>query len=212
MAINSYTTLKTAILKWLLKDSGDAYFTSDMLDNIIFLAESELSRRLRIRQMRDSATLSYTGSDNAEALPTGFLEAYSVRFTGAVSPQEIQFADAGFFARNNLYQITGQPEFFYTTEDSLILGPTPDGSYSVTLDYYKAIPNLSGSTTDNLVLLAFPDLYLFACLKQAYIASQDMEREGIYEARIDKLINEANRADRKTIAAKGTRGVARTII
>lgn len=212
MAINTYTTLKTAISKWLLKDSSDSYFTSAMIDDIIFLAESELSRRLRIRQMRDQATLNYTLNDNAEDLPTGFLEAYSVRFSGSNSPQEIQYADAGYFARNNLYASQGQPSFFYFDETSMIVGPAPDGDYDIILDYYKSIPNLSGSQTTNSVLTAFPDIYLFACLKQAYIASQDTAREAVYEARIDKLIMEANKSDSKTIAIKGARGTARTII
>lgn len=212
MAINSYTTLKTAILKWMVKDSGDSFFTSDMLDNIIYLAESEISRRLRVRQMRDQATLTTTGGVSSVSLPTGYLEAFSVRFSNSNFPQEIQFADSGYFSRNNLYALSGQPSYFYNDEDSIILGPTPDTAYEIALDYYKAIPNLSDSVTDNKVLLAFPDLYLFACLKQAYIASQDMEREAVFESRLDKLVGEANRSDRKTIAAKGTRGVARQII
>ena len=212
MAINTYTTLKDAIYKWLVKNSNDAFYTSSMVDDIIFLAEAELSRRLRVRQMRTTDDLIMTPSNNAVALPADYREAYSVYYSGGNSPQEIQYASPALFARNSLYQQSGLPGYFYIDGESIILGPTPDSGYEFTLDYYADIPNLSGSVADNLVLLAYPDLYLVACLKQAYIASQDDTQEAKYEARLEKMIAEIQKEDNKNVAAKGLRGVARQII
>lgn len=212
MAINTYTTLKDAIYKWLVKNSNDAFYTSSMVDDIIFLAEAELSRRLRVREMRTTDDLTMTGNDRFTTLPTDYREAYSVYYTGSGNPQEIQYASPAFFARNSLYQQSGKPSYFYTDGGNIVFGPTPDSAYEFTLDYYANIENLSGSVADNPILLAFPDMYLIACLKQAYIASQDAEQEAKYEARLEKMIREIEKADQNNIAAKGARGIARQII
>lgn len=208
--INTYSELKDAIYKWMVKDSSDPFFTSDMLDNVIYLAENELNRRLRVRQMRDTASLVIAAADNTTATPTGFIEAYTVWLDSPI--QEIQSASAGVFSRNGLYLQTGNPLYFYINNDSFVWGPLPDTDYTATLDFYKKIPNLSGTQATNDIITDFPDIYLFACLKQAYIAAQDLEREASFEQRVAGLIAEANSKDRKIAIAKGSRGVARTII
>lgn len=208
--ISTYSELKSAIYKWLVKDSSDPFFNSDMIDNIIFMAENELNRRLRVRQMRDTATLDITAADNTTDAPTGFIEAYSIYLDSPV--QEIQSASAGIFSRDGLYLQTGNPSYFYIKGDSFVWGPVPDSTYTATLDFYKKIPNLSSTQTTNNVLRDFPDLYLFSCLKQAYIAAQDIEREASFEQRSAALIAEANSKDKKASIVKGSRGIARTII
>lgn len=208
--ISTYTELKTAIYKWLIKDSSDPFFDATMMDNIIYLAENELNRRMRVRQMRDVASLAVTAADNTTPAPEGFIEAYSLYLNSPV--QEVQSASAGVFTRNGLYLQTGNPTYFFVNNDNFVWGPIPDSDYTVTLDYYKKIPSLSDTQTINDIIRDFPDIYLFTCLKQAYIAAQDIEREASFEQRAAQLIAEANSKDRKTSIAKGSRGVARTII
>ena len=208
--ISNYTELKAAIYKWLVKDNTDSFFDSDMMDNIIFMAEAELNRRMRVRQMRDTASVSITAGENASALPTDFIEMYSIWLDSPV--QEIQSGSAGIFCRNNYYLTQGSPELFYLDSGSIVFGPIPDSDYTATVDYYKKITALSDSNATNDILTDFPDLYLFTCLKHAYIAAQDVEREGVYEQRVALLISEANSKDKKASIAKGSRGIARSII
>lgn len=208
--ISNYSELVTAIYKWLVKDSSDPFFDAGTVDNIIYLAENELNRRLRVRQMRDTASLSINAADNSTLLPSGFIEAYSIYLDAPT--QEIQSASAGYFTRNGLFLTTGNPSFFYIENGSFVWGPLPDTDYTASLDYYKKIPNLSSTQSTNDVLTDFPDMYLFTCLKHAYILAQDVEREGVYEARVANLIAEANSKDKKASIVKGSRGVARQII
>ncbi len=210
--ISNYSELVQAIYKWLVKDSNDPYYNSAMIDNIIYLAETELSRRLRVRKMRDTAILTTAAGINAVTLPTGFKQVYSAYYNTANTPQELEYASPAVFARNNLYQGKGQPRYYYIDSGSMVLGVTPDAEYEFTLDYYKSIPNLSSTNTTNDILTDYPDMYLFACLKQAFIASQDSEREGQYEARLDKLVMEATKEDKQSINTNGLRGKARSII
>lgn len=208
--ISTYSELKTAIYKWLIKDSNDPFYDSSTLDNIIYLAEAEMNRRMRVRQMRVTDTVAITASNNASDLPDDFIEAYSVYLNSPI--QEVQSASAGVFSRNNLYLNSGSPTYYYITEGQFIWGPIPDSDYSAEVEYYKKIPGLSGTQTTNDIIRDFPDIYLFTCLKHAYIAGQDVEREGVYEQRIAVLLAEANSKDRKAAISKGSRGVARPII
>lgn len=208
--ISNYSELKAALYKWLVKDNTDPFFDSDMMDNIIFMAETELNRRMRVRQMRDTASVSITAGDNSSSLPTDFIEMYSVWLNSPV--QEVQSASAGVFSRGNYYLTQGSPELFYLDSDTIVFGPIPDSDYTATVDYYKKISALSDSNTTNAILTDFPDIYLFTSLKHAYIAAQDVEREGVYEQRAAMLIAEANAKDKKASFAKGSRGIARSII
>jgi hypothetical protein len=114
-------------------------------------------------------------------------------------------------ASKGLFSKTDTPQFFYFDEDSLVFAPIPSSDVNITVDYYKSIPNLSDANTTNSILTAFPDLYLVACLKQAYMANQD-DKELVYEQRMDKLIDQINRADSKNNLSSGSRGYARSII
>lgn len=207
--VNSFSTLKDAIYAWLLKDTSDVFFTSARVDTIIFLAEAEMSRRLRIRELKESAALTITAGNNAVAIPANFREAVAMYLSDG---SEIQYASQSFFVRNNLYNEIAKPQYYYIDESNFILGGVPATSYSATVDYYKNIPNLSVSVTTNSVLTSYPELYLYMCLKHAYIASQDVEKEAMFEARLEKIISEINSADSKTMAQRGARGVARRII
>lgn len=209
--ISNYTELKASILKWLTKQSGDAYFNDAMLNDIIYLAEAEMSRRLRVKQMRAQVSFDLTAGDNTQALPTGFIEPCIVYKTGATSSPNIEYRDPSFFANHGLYTKSDTPQFFYFDEDSLVFGAVPASDVNITVDYYKSIPNLSDSNTTNTILTAFPDLYLVACLKQAYMANQD-DKELVYEQRMDKLIDQINRMDKKNTVTAGSRGNARAII
>ena len=209
--ISNYTDLKASILKWLIKDSGDTYFTDEMLDDVIYLAEAELSRRLRVRQMREQTTFNLTANDPTYPLPSGFLETYIIYRTGASDEPNIEFMTASGFAERGLFTKTGTPSFFHINEDSFVFGPVPSSDVNITLDYYKSIPNLSSTQTTNSILTNYPDMYLIACLKQAYMASQS-DREQIYEQRLERLIDQTNKADSRNMTANKSRGRARSII
>jgi hypothetical protein len=209
--ISNYTELKASILKWLIKDNDDTYFTEDMLDDVIYLAEAELTRRLRVRQMRDQTTFDLTAGDPNYPLPNGFLETYIIYRTGASDEPNIEFMTASGFAERGLFTKTGTPSFFYINEDSFVFGAVPSSDVNITVDYYKSIPNLSDSQATNSILTNYPDLYLIACLKQAHGASQT-DREAIYEQRLERLIDQTNKADKRNMTANKSRGRARGII
>lgn len=210
MAISNYTELKNAIYKWLIKDTDDAFLDSATVDNIIFLAEKELSRRLRVRQTRDATTLSLTAGNNSVALPADFLQVRSIYFNTPLN--EVRPASISYFNLYNLYGQSGVPKYYYLgSDDNIIFGPTPDTGYTLQMEYDKFIEGLSGSNTTNALLTAYPDLYLTACLQQAYMVLEDDDNEAKAMLKLDRLIDSVQKTENRSNMATNTRGTARKI-
>ena len=69
MAINSFTTLKSAIANWLDRDD-----LSDQLPDFIALNEALFNRVLRIRPMETIVTEATVGGTKSYDLPTGYVQ------------------------------------------------------------------------------------------------------------------------------------------
>ena len=71
MALNTYTSLKTAIANWLNRSD----LTNEIADDFIKLTEADFNSKLRIRQMEQIDTVTI----NAETVtvPTGFISVRS---------------------------------------------------------------------------------------------------------------------------------------
>ena len=83
MAISTYEQLKSALNDWGKRGDADAY-----LDTFIDLAESDIWRDLRIRDMETRATGNLSG--RTLALPSGYLEMRKFRLT-TTPPKELTY-------------------------------------------------------------------------------------------------------------------------
>ena len=62
---------------------------------------------------------------------------------------------------------SGRPNTYTILGDNFRFAPTPDGTYTATINYYKAIDALSDSTTTNYILTSHPGIYLYGSLYHA---------------------------------------------
>jgi hypothetical protein len=165
MSLDTYTNLKTAIARW----TGRADQSSD-IDDFIDMFEAWCNRNLRCAQMENEATA--TGSEYL-ALPGDFLELRDIQYQ--TSPvQQLEYvtpSQADGFAANTTRTL------YYTIVGGQfrLIGP-PSGSTLVRIDYYQAIPALSGSQATNWLLTQFPDAYLFGSLVHGAALSHDDPR------------------------------------
>lgn len=169
MALSTYTGLQASVASWLNKSN----LTSQIPD-FISLAEAQMNRALRIRQMeqRDTASVSAEYS----TLPSDFLEAKSLTASDGTTawdlepmPSEVISASA---AGN--YGQTGKPLFWARVATELRFYPVPDATYTVELTYWQQIPPLASNSTNWLLALA-PDAYLYGTLLQAAPFLRDAE-------------------------------------
>src|SRR5258708_1293337 len=79
MALATYSDLTASIANWF-GNRSDAGFTTAAADFVV-LAESEIYRRLRVREMETSTTIVTVAGTQTVALPTGFVGARRLYFT-----------------------------------------------------------------------------------------------------------------------------------
>lgn len=148
-SVFTYATLKDAIGNWLHRTDLAA-----RSEEFIALAEAKFNRELRIEDM----VSEYAGSilEPEITLPDDFLEAISLDVGGDAYQ---------FRSRTQFFSLEGN---YYTRRgDRLILAANLTESTDVSLVYYARVPALSDTNTNNWLLLAAPDLYLYSALLEA---------------------------------------------
>jgi hypothetical protein len=138
---------------------------SASIPTFISLAEAELNRDLRVRQMEvDLALTSIT--DNMITLATDIVDVKSLWVPGFEgTPLEPNGFDAvlanGLTGRPTMYARKGAKGVFF------------NGSGDVKGVVFQKIPGLGDSTPENWLLDEHPDVYLYGSLKQAAIYAKD---------------------------------------
>jgi hypothetical protein len=195
MAISTYAELQTAAANWLNRSDLTA-----RLPEFIALAEAQFNRRIRAPQ--NEATATQSASTAALTSPTDYaapnrlyatISGYKSRLP-QVEPDELRQCYDGR---------TGSPQVFAIIADTLTVGPTPDTSYSFTLDYYRTIPALASNST-NWLLTRHPDLYLYATLLQAEAFGWNDERIPLWRAAVEQTLEELRQdSSRRARSSKG---------
>lgn len=183
--LSTYTELRAAVATHLAR----ADLTTPIVD-FITLAEAKLNRILRVRQMEQRSTATAT---EYMALPTGFLELRNIQLNQTpkvaldmVSPDEID---------RNYSGSSGIPVVYCLLANQLQLGPAPDGTYTVEVDYYEVIPPLASNSSNWLLSLA-PDIYLYGALLEAAAFLIDDPRVPLWQAAFTQVVGQMQSMDR----------------
>lgn len=138
----------------------------------LIAAERMLSRRMRVPDMRTTATVTMT--DTVGTLPSGFLSVSSVR-NGTCLLQQTFSQDL----TSRTFRLSAGE--IHAMADELDLA------------YYQALPSLETNSTNWLSLLN-PDLYATAIAYEALLKAGRPEEAGAMAAVVQDMIAEENRA------------------
>ena len=184
MSITSYSTLKSSIADWLLRDD-----LTSVIPTFISLSEAQINRDIRDHRMVKRATADV---DTKYFLkPSDWVE--TIRFQLNTSPiANLLFVTPDQASEEQInYTASGKPKFFTNVGTQIEVVPTPDAIYAGELMYYSKVPALSDSNTDNWLLLAAPDIYLYGSLRQAAPYLNDDTRipvwQGLYRQGVEAL-------------------------
>jgi hypothetical protein len=198
MALTTYTELKTSIGDWLNRSD-----LTSVIPDFISLAEAQIERTLRTRQMIIRANASFDVSYGA--VPADFLEVKSLKLTSTnpITPMTYLSIDA---LDNEIakYTASGRPKFFGVVGDQFRIVPTPDANYTTELIYYAKLTKLSSSVASNWLLTANPDIYLYGALLQAAPYLQDDARIQTWATLYERALNDAQTADDRASSSGGT--------
>ena len=178
MALATYTDVLASVAGWLNRTDLTA-----MLPDFVALAESRIARDLRVRRQVANAGLLTVANSQSVTLPAGFLEIENIGLS-STSPQAPltvvtpEILDRRYPASFN----NGQPVVYTVMGDSIMLGPTPDAVYTVSVDYYKRWDALAVTPT-NWLLTNYPMVYLSAALVEGALYLQDTDKVALWDAR-----------------------------
>ena len=191
MAIDSFTTLKSAIANWLDRDD-----LSDQLPDFIALNEALFNRVLRIRPMETIVTEATVGGTKSYDLPTGYVQMREIHLdTSPVT--SLQYITPEMLYRVWAGSSSGKPDSYSIIGDKIFFGPTPDSAYNYTMTYYKTFEGLSDSNTTNWVILNAPDVYLYGALLQAEPFLQNDQRIPVWERGLRQALSDLQSQDDK---------------
>lgn len=188
--IVDYASLQTALANF----SNRADLTSRLPD-FIQLAEAKMNRYLRLIDMTSqNASFSITGEYVATPTSFGGVKTFYIN-TDPKTPLEFMADDL----MTALFDTgTGKPRNYNVQGSNFRFGPVPDSTYTATLVYYLAIPNLTTGATTNWVITSHPDAYLYGGLAELNSYLKDFEAALGYAQAMYKVLDEMKGASALT--------------
>lgn len=186
MALSTYVELQASVASWLARSD----LTTPIVD-MIRMCEAEFNRTLRCREMEQRA---YATATEYMAMPTGYLEMRSIQLNE--TPKVALEMVAPEILDANYSSASGEPRVYCLLANQIQLGPAPDGTYTVEIDYYEVIPPLASNTT-NWLLTAYPDLYLYGSLLRAGGYLRDPQLLGGFQQAYGEVMRQLVTSDRR---------------
>ena len=197
MALTTYTELKTSIGDWLNRSDLTA-----AIPDFISLAEAQIERTLRTRQMIVRANASFDAQYGA--VPADFLETKSLKLTSTNPETPLSFLSIDALdAEMTKHTASGKPKFFGIVGGQFRIVPTPDANYTTELTYYAKLTKLSSSVASNFLLASSPDIYLYGSLLQAAPYLQDDARIQTWATLYERALNDLQTADDRGASSGG---------
>jgi len=188
MALTTYTELKASVADWINRDD-----LTTVIPDFISLAEAQIERTLRTRQMIVRATASM--DTEYSAVPADFLECRTIKLnTNPVQPLQFETVDSLDTLRTQ-YTAPGRPQYFGIVGGQIRLVPVPDTTYTAELIYYGKLTKLSSSNATNWLLTSSPDIYLYGALLQGAPYLQNDERIQTWATLYERGLNDLKIAD-----------------
>lgn len=190
MALDSYTSLQTAILDWLVRPDLTA-----VAPDWIRLLEARVAFELRLANQRTTATGTLTAGTNTLSLPSDFLEAIDFYLTGTDPLGSLDYmTPVALLARADATW-SGQPSAYTIIGTQIRMAAIPDSAYPYALDYYKPFPALSVSNATNWLLTNAPGVYLYGSLMEAAPYIGDDARVPMWAAAYQRAVDMLEKSD-----------------
>jgi hypothetical protein len=149
--------------------------TSTIVDGFISDAEFRILRDVDSDNNRRYATANLVASNRFIDTPDNLLVIRSAQIIdsdGSSQPDNrefLEYRDTSFMSEYNPTGSTGVPKYYsYWDNDTIVVAPTPDATYTIQLNYILKDPGLSSTNTETYISKVFPNGLLYACLVEAF--------------------------------------------
>lgn len=186
-----YAGLISAVQAEVEGNEDDVYELTDYIVAAkIQLVESRLNRKLRLREMEQQDTTSYTSENTARriSVPDRFLELLTFEFKPALQADS-EYKPLVYVAPQRISTYYQRSIGWYTTRVDFELNSVADQDYTLKLHYLKS---WNVATDDgNWLLENYSDAYYYGALLKCRLYFKDksclMEYQAYFDAAIDDL-------------------------
>jgi len=190
MAINTFTTLKTAVADFLNRDD-----LTSAIENFIALSESQINRDIRHWKMETRSSGVQDAGDEYSQVPANWMETIRFHVTdNGTSPLNLISRAAMSDKRASKEDATGTPTHYTHADGQFQLYPTPSATTNTELLYYAKTTALSASNSSNWLLLEAPDVYLYGTLLHSAPYLGEDERIAIWAQMYSAAVQQLNNA------------------
>jgi hypothetical protein len=124
-----------------------------------------------------------TAGARSVPIPTDWLEFENLSIiTSGGSQRQLTYVPVEHMDSKYDSAYVGLPAIYTLEGDSLLLAPTPDSAYSIDAIYYARLPSIITNGT-NWLLTSHPNIYLFACLAEVFLYTQNPDQIQLFSQR-----------------------------
>jgi len=188
MALSNYSELQSSVANWLNRSD----LTNEITGDFIVLTEKDFNSKLRIRKMVESDS-SFSINAETVALPSGFLQVRDLFILSGGTKYALTYMTPPQMDQIKGSSTSGMPVAYTIIGDNFRFAPTPDTTYTGTLNYFKSFDALSDSNTTNYILTNHPAIYLYGSLYHAanFLGGVEPARlqqwQGMYTTALERL-------------------------
>lgn len=205
--LDSYTNLKTAIGTLLNRND-----LTSVIPDWITMVEAHLQRVLEGRPMLVSQAVTFDTTGQF-TLPTDFRSPTALNLEDTTYFWPVDLVPYAVLSRKRLELTNGPPRYATIQNNTVLVAPIPDASYSGTLQYEAELTPLSDSVSTNWVLTSHPDIYLYGAAVHSAPWLRDDARLPMWKDLYDAAIEEVRLArDRAEYGTSSPRVVPRRVI
>ena len=166
----NYGELKTLVKQYL--ECEETTFSAN-IGQFVRMAEDDIFRQVQLPDLVQTSTSFCTPATNIVGLPTDYLSTYYLAVTDTDGNRQMMTSKDHSFIRE-VYGTseTGLPRHFAQFNDvALIIGPKPDASYAIELNYfYKPVSLAAGADSGTTWLSTNAEAaLLYGTIIQGYI-------------------------------------------
>ena len=149
--------------------------TDSITNDIIRDAELRIMRDVDVDANKRYATAQVVSGTRFIDTPQNTLVIRSAQIVdsdGTSNPDNREFLewrDSSFMSEFNPTNAQGVPKYYsWWDDDTIVLAPTPDATYTIQLNYILKPETLSSTNTQTYISQQFPNGLLYACLVEAF--------------------------------------------
>jgi hypothetical protein len=200
----TFTSLQATVRKYI--ERGDVTDPSvyAQLPELINTAERNIAIDLNVTGIRETVVAAMVEGTSVYQKPTGWRRTVSINFGSTSSLQK----RTALFPRSYEYcrtywpdeSVTDVPKFYAEYSDKyMLVAPTPAANYPFELIYYVKPPLLDSTNSTNWITEAWPNLLLYATLKEVAPFMKQDDRMQVWDSMYQQLLQKITSDDLKKV-------------